>query len=200
MICWPKILLATNNQGKFLEFKSILKETLCAAHFVSTADVGLAELDPEEDGISFAENSLIKAKEFALAAQLPAISDDSGLVVDALGGFPGVASRRWYAGTDADRVAALLEKMSGQEIRTASFVSSVCLYDPATDQHWKGTGSVKGTLLTEPRGTGGFGYDSIFVPDGYQLSFAELDPQVKNTLSHRFQAITQLAKKLESTE
>ena len=182
-----KVLAATNNAHKVEEFKNLL---------------GFVELDivqpkdipnfPEiiEDGSTFEENSEIKALKSSNFACLPAFADDSGLVVDALGGRPGIYSAR-YAGedaTDTQRMEKLLEELKDESNRTARFV---CVIAIAMNGKIIKTfrGEVEGVIAREPQGENGFGYDPIFIPTGYDTSFAELGSDIKDIISHRAQAM-----------
>lgn len=177
------LVLATKNQGKVAELRRILDGL--DVQLLSAADVALP--DVEETGDTFEANALLKARESAAACGLPCVSDDSGLVVDALDGEPGVRSAR-YAGTHGDDDANLrlvLERMSGVEARTARFVCVAALATP-DGREWTVRGELEGVLTTEPRGSGGFGYDPIFQPlDQDGRTTAELSPQEKDAISHR---------------
>ena len=147
-----------------------------------------------EDGTTFEENSAIKAKEASRYADMSAFADDSGLEVDALNGEPGINSAR-YAGpdaTDADRIAKLLKNMEGKTNRKARFVCVISLaYRGNLAAQFRG--EVEGTIIDAPRGENGFGYDPVFVPDGYDKTFAELGPEVKDAISHRGKAFAMAA-------
>lgn len=183
-----RIVFATRNPGKLREAGEILG----AAGIVL---VGAAELDlpeVEETGATFEENAQLKAESAAARSGLPALGDDSGLEVDALGGRPGVLSAR-YGGPgldDAGRRAKLLEELRAipDERRTARFVCAVALATPGAPTRIA-RGTCEGRLLREERGTGGFGYDPIFAPDGHDRTFGELPPETKHALSHRGRAL-----------
>ena len=153
----------------------------------------------EENGESFEENAMIKARAVSKALSLPAIADDSGLVVDALDGFPGIHSARW-AGPDAtahDRNLLLLEKLLSvpEDQRGAEFVCvAACVFPDGKELAVRG--QCRGTILSEEHGTGGFGYDPIFCVPKYGCTFGELDPEVKNSISHRARAFTALGSAL----
>ncbi len=188
---YPQLLIATNNEHKLGEIREILSG--CGVEILGAGAVGgLAEV--VEDGETFAENAAKKALAAAVATGLPSAADDSGLVVPALDGAPGIMSAR-YAGEDADdaaRIAKLLGEMKGIADRTAWFECVVAL---ATPDGLVGTlsGRVTGRIIEAPRGDGGFGYDPVFVPDGYDGTFAELGEEVKNRISHRARAFRALA-------
>lgn len=190
-----RLVLATHNPGKLAELRTMLAPH--AIEVVAAGALGLAE--PEETEATFEGNARLKALAAATASGLPALADDSGLVCDGLGGEPGVLSARW-AGPDRDfrmamaRVRDALVARHGRFAdadRRARFVSVLCLAWP--DGHTElFRGEVEGTLLEEPRGTQGFGYDPIFVPVGEVRSFGEMEPARKHALSHRARALEQL--------
>ena len=197
-----RLVIATHNPGKLREMRELLAPYGVDA--VAAAELGLGE--PEETGASFGENARIKAVAAAMAARLPAFADDSGLVVDALGGAPGIHSARW-AGPTKDFAAAMREienrlracGATTPAARTAHFVSALCVAWP--DGHLEAfEGRVDGTLVWPPRGTMGFGYDPMFLPDGYELTFGEMTSEAKHGLpprglglSHRARAFVTLA-------
>jgi XTP/dITP diphosphohydrolase len=191
----PVLVLATANEHKLLELKRIL----AAGH----VDVGLASLeefpgapDVAETGATFAENALLKAHAIADFTGLPAVADDSGLCVDALNGMPGVLSARWSGkhGDDDANLRLVLAQLADvpDERRGARFVCTAALVLPGGRQHVS-DGEVRGRLIREPRGSGGFGYDPIFVPDSATITTAEMDPADKDRISHRGQALRRLA-------
>jgi len=185
-------LLATHNAHKVAELRQILSELAPDYRLDSYSGP-----EPVEDGTSFTENALIKARAAYKHTGLPALADDSGLAVSALNGEPGVRSAR-YAGTgnDADNYRLLLKNMAGVLDRSASFVCVAALVD--AELELVSEGRWPGTILPEAVGTAGFGYDPIFRPEGYPVSAAELAPWVKNTISHRARAFTSLATKMHS--
>ncbi len=183
------LLAATNNRHKLDELRAILAPYGFAV--LAPADLGL-KLEVEEDGATFAANAVKKAQAFAAAAGLPAFADDSGLEVTALGGDPGVRSAR-YAGEPTDdraNLAKLLCEMQGVADRRARFVCVIALAVPGSgDTPGTAEGEVRGRIIGAPRGSGGFGYDPVFVPDGFAETFAELPAETKNRLSHRANAL-----------
>lgn len=186
------IVLATHNKGKLAELQRILDTQGLAVRLLSAAQVDLPE--PVEDGETFADNALLKARAGAAASGLACLADDSGLVVDALGGAPGVRSAR-YAGTHGDDEANLrlvLERMADVADRSARFVCVAALVTPSGEET-TATGVVEGTLTTRPQGDQGFGYDPIFQPDGYDVTTAEMTPDQKDAISHRGQAFRAIA-------
>ena len=198
----PRLVLATHNAHKVVELRAILGPAvpgLDPAAVVGARDVGAP--DPAEDGLTFAENALIKARALAAFTGLPAVADDSGLAVDVLGGSPGIFSARWAGrhGDDAANLALLLAQLGdiAPAHRGAQFVCAAALVTPDGREHVE-HGYLRGVLATEPRGAGGFGYDPVLVPDGQAAdaparTCAQLSPDEKNAISHRGQAFRALA-------
>jgi XTP/dITP diphosphohydrolase len=193
-----RIVVATGNRGKLAELSRLLAPTgieLCAQ-----SEAGIEP--PDETGLTFIENALLKARHASAGTGLPALADDSGLAVDALGGAPGIYSAR-YAGEHADDAAdnrKLLESLAGEvpEARTARYhCALVLLRHPADPLPLVCSASWEGLILAEPRGTGGFGYDPLFLVPSLGLTAAELDPVLKNQLSHRGRALQMLLAALE---
>ncbi|MEW9573480.1 RdgB/HAM1 family non-canonical purine NTP pyrophosphatase [Rhodanobacter sp. Si-c] len=192
-----KLVLASGNPGKLREFGALLADS--GYEVVPQASLGVD--DVEETGLTFVENALLKARHAARATGLPALADDSGLCVDHLDGAPGLYSAR-YSGGHGDAAAnnaKLLHALEGvpEERRGAFFICVLVLLchaeDPApliAEARWHGR------ILTEGRGTGGFGYNPVFLPDGYMQSVAEMDDALKNRLSHRGQALVLLHERL----
>lgn len=192
-----QLFVATTNTGKQKEITALLSESGVSLVFPQDLPK-TADIEVDETGTTFAENAFLKATEFAAVTDMPTLADDSGLIVTALGNFPGVHSNRWFAGTDAERNQALLQKMANLDDRRAEFVTVLCLFDPVTKHTTYITGKVAGVIATESRGEGGFGYDPVFIPDGHEQSFSELGESVKNQLSHRARALMQLREHLSS--
>ena len=190
-------MLASGNPGKAAEIGALLAPV--GIQVTAQSAFGLA--GAEETGATFVENALLKARHASAGSGLAAIADDSGLVVDALGGEPGVHSAR-YAGADADDAAnnrKLLEALAGVEAgrRTARFVCVVVmLRHPSDPLPLVCQGTWEGTILEAPRGSGGFGYDPLFLPSGGDRSSAELQPAEKNRVSHRGRAFSELIEAL----
>lgn len=192
-----ELVLATNNANKLREIQAQL--ALPSVRVLSPREAGVpADFDVEETGETFTENALLKAKAFAAIAHAPVVADDSGLMVHALNGEPGVHSKRWIPGSDHDRNMHLLEKLKDQSDREAEFITVLALYLPDTDTAHFFEGRVSGKIGAEERGNAGFGYDPLFIPDGYTQTFAELGEEVKNTLSHRARAVQKLKVFLEA--
>ncbi len=194
-----KVILASRNKGKIKEIGDILGRYDMTV--VSRDDAGLPIDEVEETGETFEENSYIKAKAILDVAGVPTVADDSGLMVDALGGAPGVYSAR-YAGencTYEDNNRKLLDALAGvpDEKRSARFVSVITMLWP-DGRKIVARGECEGRILTETRGEGGFGYDPLFVPEGYDISFGEMSPEEKNKISHRAKALMKLESILEN--
>jgi XTP/dITP diphosphohydrolase len=186
-----RLVLATHNPGKIREFEALLAPY--GIEIVSAASLGLPE--PEETGATFLENARLKAEAAASATGLPALADDSGLVVYGLDGAPGVHSARW-AGPGRDFAPAMRRVLDELAFRTAdrraAFVAILCLARPegTVTSH---DGRVEGTLAPEPRGSGGFGYDPLFIPEGQTLTFGEMTATRKALHSHRARAFAAFA-------
>ena len=195
----PTLLLGTRNRGKVKEIMSILQDV--GWTFSSLEEFPSLE-SPEESGATYAENAIVKARFYATATGRCALADDSGLEVHALAGAPGVFSAR-YAGegaSDADRRALLLSELThvNDNERLARFVSAVAIAAADGTVLNVAEGICEGKIIFAPRGQGGFGYDPLFVPDGYDQTFAELPAEVKNVISHRARALMQTAQFLKS--
>lgn len=185
----PVLVIASHNAGKVREIGDLIRPFGMEA--VSAGALGLAE--PEETGTTFAENAAMKARAAATAAGRPALADDSGLVVPALGGEPGIHSARW-GGPNKDFALAMRkveDALSGKTDRQAYFVCVLALAWP-DGQCEMFEGRVDGHLVWPPRGKRGFGYDPVFVADGRTITFGEMDPDEKHTISHRADAFRQL--------
>jgi XTP/dITP diphosphohydrolase len=184
-----KLVLASHNKGKLREIEALLKPH--GIEVVSAGDLGLPE--PEEDAPDFAGNARIKAVAAATASGLPALSDDSGFCVAALDGTPGVFSARW-AGPAKDfglAMATVNERIGDNPDRRAWFIAALCLAWP--DGHTETfVGRIDGTVVWPPRGDKGFGYDPMFVPEGREQTFGQMDPDEKHAISHRARAFAQV--------
>jgi XTP/dITP diphosphohydrolase len=195
----PDLVLATRNAHKVVELTRILGSAL-AGPGRTPAVVGLSDFpdipDVAETGLTFADNALLKAHAVAAATGLPAVADDSGLCVTALNGMPGILSARWAGkhGDDTANLDLVLAQVFDvpDASRGASFVCVAALALPS-GQAWTVTGVLNGSLTRAPRGSGGFGYDPIFVPFGASLTTAELSPAEKDAISHRGRAFRALA-------
>ncbi|MFW0184570.1 RdgB/HAM1 family non-canonical purine NTP pyrophosphatase [Rothia sp. CCM 9418] len=197
-----RIVLASHNTGKLRELREILRDKISGLNVdedvVDASTIGA--VDVVEDGVTFAENSLKKARAVATATGLIAIADDSGLSVDVLGGAPGIFSARWcgHHGDDTANLNLLLAQLSDidDEHRGAQFCCAASVVTPTGEEHVE-HGYMRGTLLREPRGEGGFGYDPILVPEDLEAPYvgqscAEIPREVKNTMSHRARAFEAL--------
>ena len=192
-----KIILATGNQGKVRELNAMLK-----SHYIIVSQKDLQVEEVPETGSSFIENALIKARNASFQTNLPALADDSGLEVEALDGDPGIYSAR-YAGeeaTDEDNISKLISNMEQHQNRSARFCCAMVFVENAEDtkpiiieKYWNGE------ILREAIGNNGFGYDSIFYLPNLQCSSAQLEPEKKNLLSHRGQALNELLRHLISS-
>ena len=191
-----KIILATGNQGKVRELNAMLK-----SHYIIVSQKDLQVEEVPETGSSFIENALIKARNASFQTNLPSLADDSGLEVEALDGDPGIYSAR-YAGeeaTDEDNISKLISNMEQHQNRSARFCCAMVFVENAEDtkpiiieKYWNGE------ILREAIGNNGFGYDSIFYLPDLQCSSAQLEPEKKNLLSHRGQALNELLRHLIS--
>lgn len=186
------ILVASQNQKKLRELKMMLEND--HIRVISLRDLEDTD-DVIEDGSSFFENALIKAKYFSKKHNLMTVSDDSGLEVFALNNQPGIYSARYSGYGDEANNQKLLEEMKKINDRRARFVSSVVIYLP-NDQYYHFQGTIDGLILHEPKGTEGFGYDPLFYIKDYDKTFAELDIDIKNKISHRAKALAQLKEAL----
>jgi XTP/dITP diphosphohydrolase len=196
----PPLLLASANRGKLRELRTILEGL--PVELVGLAEAGLGEPpEVEETGDTFLANALIKAWTYAAWSGMAAVADDSGLEVDALGGAPGVRSAR-YAGPGAsdqanlDKLLAALEGVP-PERRTARFRCAAVLVDPEAGK-WEAEAAWEGRILDAPRGSNGFGYDPVFLPDGWEKTSAEVDQATKDAASHRGKAFRALRPAIEA--
>ena len=190
-----KVILASNNKNKIREMAQILEPF--GMEVISQREAG-ADFEVEENGTTFRENAELKAAAVFETLNAPVIADDSGLMVDALGGAPGVYSHR-YAGenaTDKDRCQKLLSELAGvpEEKRTARFICEICFIDEKGEKHFF-TGKCEGIIGTEEKGENGFGYDPVFYVGG--VSLAEMTDDEKNSISHRGEALRLMKKYLE---
>lgn len=194
-----QLLLATHNKNKIKELRYLFKNF--DIDIFSAEDFNLSE--PEENGKTFEENALIKAKSAALESGTLCVADDSGFEVEAIGGQPSIYSARWAVGGDYsvafETIKKLLEsaneklQQSGKSINNkAKFISVLCLYNPFDHSHKFFRGEIEGEVVFPPRGNNGFAYDTIFVPNGHDKTFAELSFEEKNSIAHRYIALQKL--------
>jgi len=199
-----KVLIATTNKGKLKEFKSLLSDI--GIHVLSLEEMK-EKIDIEEDRQTFLENAIKKAKDYANFYKLPVIAEDAGLEVEALNGYPGVYSARFYSidfggkediieNKDKTNIKKLLRLLEGKENRRARFVSNVVFYLPEDFGLWT-EGYCYGSIAQKPVGDEGFGYDPVFIPEEYNKTMAELSPEEKNKISHRGKAVRKLIKLLK---
>lgn len=184
-----KLVIATANKHKLKEIESLFKGTVIKEILSMPSDIG----EIIEDGSTFIENSLIKAKTVYNHTKLPSLADDSGLCVNALGGKPGIYSAR-YGGENLgykEKMQMLLDELKDKKDRTAYFITSaVCVLD---DNYYIAVeGRVNGKIIENPRGFDGFGYDPIFQPEGYNVTYAEMSLEEKNSMSHRALAMNKM--------
>jgi XTP/dITP diphosphohydrolase len=188
-----RVVLATRNTGKIAELNRILADVGGGVEIVGLEAFPDAP-DVPETGLTFADNALLKARAIAACTGLPAVSDDSGLSTDAMHGMPGVLSARWAGrhGDDAANLELLLGQLADVDERGAAFVCVAALALPGGGE-WTATGVLAGSLTRVPRGSNGFGYDPIFVPEGLAVTTAELAPAEKDAISHRGRAFRAIA-------
>lgn len=186
-----KLVVATGNAGKLREMQEHLRE------FDLELVLKPSELDIEETGLTFLDNAILKASEIAKILKEWAIADDSGLMVDALNGQPGIFSAR-YGKTDLDRINRLLRELEGETNRHAQFVCAVAIANPEGEIVIKTEGICEGEILTQIKGEGGFGYDPIFFVPEVKQTFAQMPSELKRQISHRGKAFTSLTPLLKS--
>lgn len=193
-----ELVIATRNQGKIEEVQRLLNIHAPNVKLRSVAEFDLD--DVEETGESFEENALLKAQTIATATGLPALADDSGIAIDALGGAPGVYSARWSGvhGDDKANIAKVLNELESiaDEHRGAQFVCVIALARPDGEKLVV-RGEVQGKVLRNPVGEFGFGYDPIFQPVGFSISTAQMRPEEKDAISHRGKALREIAPKIQ---
>lgn len=190
---FSKLIIATGNEGKYREFTEIIRNVAgegFADGIIFAPDISRMIVD--ETGRTYAENSMLKARAWAERSGLPCLADDSGLEVNALDGAPGLYSSRVVSGNDSDHASWLLAQLEGISDRRARFVAALCLCVPG-EYTLITEGFCFGRISESPRGSDGFGYDPVFLPDGYDMTFAELPGHVKNQISHRSDAFRKIA-------
>ena len=188
-----EILIGTNNEGKYKEICDLLPKEV-KKHSLKEFNIS----SPKETGKSFKENSLIKAEYFSKKTNIICLSDDSGLEIDLLKGAPGIYSSRWSGPTNDFNIAIekVFKEMSKvkknwKNDNLAKFVCCLTLFWP-NGKNYSSTGIIKGKISPDKRGDGGFGYDPIFIPDGYNKTFAEMKPELKMSIDHRFKSYCQI--------
>ena len=196
----PKLVIATHNSGKLREIGELLQPL--GFECVGAAELGLPE--PEETGVTFVDNADLKARAAADFSGFPALADDSGLCVDALGGMPGIFSARWAEAREGsrdfdlamERVWKQVEACGPDVSRDAHFACALAIAWPNDGQAESFEGRVDGQLVWPPRGERGFGYDPMFVPAGFEQTFGEMEPAEKHAMSHRARAFAKLVEAL----
>lgn len=189
-----EITLGTGNEHKVFEINEIVKSNGYDNIIFNPAPKGF---DPTEDGDSFEANSLIKAKEGARLTNSISLADDSGLCIEALNGAPGLFSAR-YAGSQDEKIARVLRELNGKENRCAKFVCTMTLVDKNGQVIHRTKGECHGKIITERKGINGFGYDPIFMPDGFDITLAEMSEDGKNSISHRGRALKSMLEFIDS--
>ena len=198
------LIIATGNKGKFREFEFLCETYSPGKNFAENLIFApdIAKLIVEETGKTYAENAALKARAWALKSGRPCLADDSGLEVEALDGRPGIFSARVAKGQEVKWLLNELKNVEKEkfENRRARFVASLalCMSDGKNGKILISEGICEGTIISEPRGENGFGYDPVFIPDGYDKTFAELDSKIKNSISHRTKAFLNLISKISS--
>ena len=181
------IVFASHNGGKVKEIAHLLHRD--DIHLLTLADVHLHDLNVDETGTTYEDNAWLKAKTIGDKTRHVTLADDSGIEVQALGNRPGVFSARYGKGSDLDRCKKLLKELEGKQDRSAKFVAVLVYYDPTSNTRKVFRGEVKGIIAPDIMGDSGFGYDPIFIPEGYHQTMAELGTDVKNEISHRARAV-----------
>ena len=184
-----KLYLASKNLGKIEEYKKLLLNVNCQLLLQPDS------IDVEENGITFRENAIKKASEVSKKTRNYAISDDSGICIDALDGKPGIYSSR-YAHNDQKRIERVLNELEGEENRSAFFVANVCVCSPTGNVILESEAKCFGNIILKPRGNSGFGYDPIFEEASSKLTFAEMNDKLKDSCSHRGKAIKKIIPQL----
>ena len=194
---FSRLIIATGNEGKYREFTEIIKNVSgegFAEEIIFAPDI--SRMIVEETGKTYAENAMLKARAWAEKSGCACLADDSGIEVDALEGAPGLYSSRVVSGNDSDHASWLLGQLEGVENRKAKFSAALCLSVPA-EFTLITEGYCYGRISEASRGYDGFGYDPVFLPDGYDMTFAELPGHVKNQISHRANAFRKLSEVLK---
>ncbi len=190
-----EIVVATNNEHKLQEIEAICKSQNLNIKFVLPPK----EFNPVEDGISFEENSYIKAKAANVLTHKYTLADDSGLCVKALNGAPGLYSNR-FAGTQQEKIDKILKLLENKDDRSAKFVCVMTLLDEKGNVKFVANGECHGSIIREQKGVNGFGYDPVFLPNGKTLTLAELSEEEKNDISHRRNALIQVINFLKTLD
>jgi len=192
-----KILIGTNNKNKLKQFRRIFSNLGSDIELVSLADVDITD-DVEEDADNLLDNAKKKAKFYAEKSGLLTLADDTGLFVDPLNGEPGVHAKRWHDGTELERCHKLLERLRDipEEKRTCRYTGVLSVYNPEKKEFWNYENNLEGTIAFEPLGTGGFGYDPIFISTAFNEYYSQLTDAERDSISHRGTGIKELIKHL----
>ncbi|MCB9812893.1 MAG: RdgB/HAM1 family non-canonical purine NTP pyrophosphatase [Pseudomonadales bacterium] len=182
-----KILFASQNKGKQKEAKILFKDLAIDLVFPDEFKE-FENFDVDETGKTFAENATLKAKAYAKQINLPCIADDSGVIIDGMNGLPGVHSNRWFNGTSDERNQEVLNRLKNRTNRNARYITVACFYDPNTKKCVIFEGVLEGSIGTKIIGNTGFDYDRIFIPNGFDKTYAQLGENVKNSTSQRAKA------------
>ena len=199
---YDQILIATTNRGKAVEISKLLDR--CATEFINLSSLPPVS-EPEEDGSTFVENARKKARYYSVQYNMPTVADDSGLMVDALDGAPGVLSSRLVPPGCGDEVRnekllKMIKHVTGQGMRSAKFVCAACFVDPGRGLEFIEEGVLTGHIATGQSGDEGFGFDPILIPEGYDKSIAQLGLELKNRISHRKQAFEKIAHRIDGLQ
>ena len=198
-----KILFASQNKGKQNEARELLKDLDVQLMFPEEFPE-LEDFDVDETGETFIDNAILKAKAYAEKVALPCIADDSGVIVDGMGGLPGIHSNRWFEGTSDERNEEVLKRLKtntpeGTDIdRSARYLTAACFYDPQSESYGIFEETLEGAIGDKIIGDAGFDYDRIFIPEGYGKTFAQLGDEIKNKMSQRAKAYKKIKEYLEA--
>lgn len=195
-----KILFASQNKGKQNEAKELFK-TLNVELVFPDSFSKLNDFDVEETGKTFIENAILKARAYSNVVGLPCIADDSGIIIDGMDGLPGIHSNRWFNGTSDERNTEVLKRLKDKELpseRSARYLTAVCYFDPKTEEYETFEEVQEGFIGKEIIGSAGFDYDRIFIPEGYENTFAQLGDELKNRMSHRARAYNKIKLLIEA--
>ena len=191
-----QLFFASSNKHKIRELQELYSSTTINLELLTLLDHPEWQTEIDETGNSYQENALLKAQAYQKISHLPTLADDSGLEIDALPGLLGIKSARWVAGSDHDRALALLDRLRNEKNRAGHYTCVLCFL-PMGEAPIFFTGICAGTIALKASHTKGFGYDPIFIPDGYEQTFTTLGEELKNKLSHRHQAFEELIQYLQ---
>ncbi|MBU0974341.1 RdgB/HAM1 family non-canonical purine NTP pyrophosphatase [Patescibacteria group bacterium] len=194
-----KILFASQNKGKQNEAKELFK-TLDVELVFPSDFPELKDFDAKETGKTFIANAILKARIYSSIVNLPCIADDSGIIIDGMDGLPGIHSNRWFNGTSDERNFEVLKRLKNKQLpeeRSARYLTAVCYYDPKSKEYETFEEIQAGFIGKEIIGSAGFDYDRIFIPEGYEKTFAQLGDRLKNQMSHRARAYKKIRSLIE---